>query len=78
MLRTCTLRMQEGLQAPVQMPFIESTVHRTLQMQRSMWRQRAVAECMLPFSCPLFIAFRFIVSISSLYVHDAHYDYVVI
>ena len=73
MLRTCTLRMQ----APVQMPFIESTMHRTLQMLRSMWRQRAVAEGMLPFSCPFFIAFRFIVSISSLFVHDAHYDYVV-
>ena len=27
--------------------------------------------------CPFFIAFRFIVSISSLCVHDAHYDYVI-
>ena len=32
MLRTCTLRMQEGLQAPVHMMCIKCTVHRTLQM----------------------------------------------
>ena len=65
MLLTCTLRMQEGLQASVQMLCVEFTVHRTLQMPRSMWRQRAVAEGVLPLPCPFIIACRFIVSVSS-------------
>ena len=77
MLRTCTLRMQEGLQAPVQMQCVEITVHRTLQMYWGMWRQRVAAEGVLPLPCPVFIACRFIVSVSSLFVHDAHHDYVV-
>ncbi len=61
MLRTCTLRMQEGLQASVQM-----------------WRQRALTDGVLPLPCPFFIACRFIVTVSSLFVHDAHYYYVVV
>ncbi len=42
-----------------------------------MWRQRAVAEGVLPLPCPFIIGCRFIVSVSSMFVHDAHYDYVV-
>ena len=41
------------------------------------WGQRAVAEGVLPLHCPFIIACRFIVSVSIVFVHDAHYDYVV-
>ena len=74
MLRTYALLMQEGLQAPVQMSCIKFTVHITL---ANVAEQRTVAEGMLPFSCPFLIVFRFIVSIFNVFVHDAHYDYII-
>ena len=47
------------------------------QTGRPLWRQCAVTEGVLHLPCPFFIACCFIVSVSSLFVHDAHYDYVV-